>query len=99
MIATFFRWRIVEGKENEFKAAWSDVTKALKSHGSAGSALFVDDQGLYCALARWPNRATRDRAFAANPAPDESAILRDCVAETIERADMDEQTNLWNPIA
>ncbi len=96
MIATFFRWRIVSGKEREFETAWAAVTSALKRHGSAGSALFVDDQGHYCALARWPDRAMRDRAFLADPAPSESAILRDCVAETMERTDMDQRANLWD---
>lgn len=99
MIATLFRWRVVAGKEQKFEAAWASATVALKAHGSAGSALFVDDQGNYCALARWPDRATRDRAFAADPAPAKAAALRECVAETIERTDMDERENLWGGVA
>ena len=95
MFATFFEWRIRDGAEEQFEQAWADATEILKTHGSMGSALFRNDAGDYCAFARWPNRATRDAAFAAADLTDSGGAMRDAVTDTVHRIDLEQLRNLW----
>ena len=95
MIATFFHWRIREGRRDQFIAAWAAVTDALKADGSLGSALFEGEDGTFRALARWPDRATRDRAFAALSLPAASEAMHEAIAQTLQRVDCDERDNRW----
>ena len=95
MIATFFEWRVEPGREEHFRQSWAEVTRRLHAHGSKGSTLFQSADGNFCALARWPDRVTRDAAFAAETGNDASVRLRDLIGETIQRFDLDELDNLW----
>ena len=97
MFATYFRWTVTPGKEAEFAALWSEGTKALQLEGSLGSALFKGADGSYSAFARWPNRETRDRAFAKGVRPDIFEPFRACIQETISWDDVDLIENLWLP--
>ena len=95
MIATFFEWRVQPAREEQFREAWAEVTRGLHARGSRGSTLFRKSDGNFCALARWPDRETRDAAFTAEAGGDASLRLREAVGETIQRFDLDELTNLW----
>ena len=95
MFATFFEWRIRDGAERQFEQAWADATGILKTHGSMGSALFRNDEGHFCAFARWPDRATRDAAFAAAKLDESGAAMRDAVTDTVHRIDLEQVRNLW----
>lgn len=95
MIVTLFHWRLHPGARDRFVGHWAAVTELLKPHGSLGSALFEQPDGTLRAIARWPDRATRDAAFAADPAPEDSAAMRACIAQTIERVDLDAVRILW----
>ena len=96
MFATFFEWQILDGREAEFEEAWASVTRRLQARGSNGSSLFRTEAGNYCAFALWPDRATRDAAFAMDEIlPDDSAAMRACIGRTIHRMDMDRLANLW----
>lgn len=95
MIATFFEWRIEPEREAAFHAAWAEVTHRLQAHGSRGSTLFRKDSGHYCALARWPDAATRDAAFALEAESAASKCLRATLATTLQQIDLDEVDNLW----
>lgn len=58
MFAVIYRWRLVEGKEDEFLSAWSELTQEFRAtHGGLGSCLHRLDSGEYLAYARWPSRA------------------------------------------
>jgi quinol monooxygenase YgiN len=94
--ATFFEWQVLPGKEEEFARQWEVVTLALRAEGSHGSALFRGDGGTYYAFARWPDRATRDAAFAKNIVPAATEAMRACIADSRQRIDMDEQLNHWS---
>ena len=95
-LATFFEWEIIEGRETEFHEAWALVTKRLHARGSKGSSLFVNEAGHYCAFALWPDRQTRDVAFAMDEKlPADSEAMRACIARTIHRMDMDRLDDLW----
>lgn len=95
MIATFFEWSIPPGREDEFIAIWNEGTTLLREQGSLGSALFRGDNGIFYALARWPDRATRDAAFARTADAPVFVRMRACVTATLRRDDAEEISNLW----
>lgn len=96
MFATFFEWELLEGREEDFRVAWSSVTRRLQERGSKGSSLFVNEAGHYCAFALWPDRATRDATFAMDSElPEDTKAMRACIARSIHRMDMDQTDNLW----
>lgn len=95
MIAFLYRWRVKSGREDDFRAAWSDMTKALDDSGSLGSTLFQAGDGTTYALARWPNEDARNTAFSENLLPEALRIMRDSVVETFEPVRLTEIENLW----
>ena len=71
-------------------------TSTSFERGSKGSSLFVNEAGHYCAFALWPDRKTRDVAFAMDEKlPADSEAMRGCIARTIHRMDMDRLDDLW----
>ncbi len=95
MFSTYFEWTVKPGTEAEFVEFWTTGTEALRLAGSFGSALFIGEDGNYRAFARWPDRETRDRAFAKNIAHDNGDRFRDCILEEIRRDDLEQVVNLW----
>ncbi len=95
MFATFFQWTIHAGREEDFLQIWNEGTELLLRHGSLGSALFKGTDGKYSALARWPDRETRDAAFDAVRDADVFTRMRECVAETNRWDDVEQLSNLW----
>lgn len=95
MFATFFKWKVKSGFEDQFTALWSEGTKAYWLEGSLGSALFVGKDGDYRALARWPDKETRDRAFAKNIQPDVFSPFRECIEETLIWDEIELVEDLW----
>jgi hypothetical protein len=95
MMATYFAWQIKPGREAEFKRLWSAGTEALRGEGSLGSALFESGDGQFHAFARWPDRATRDTAFAKNMRPDIFGPMAACILETRVRQDMELVEDQW----
>jgi hypothetical protein len=94
LIATFFEWRIDSVHDQAFRDAWGEVTRELRSAGSLGSTLFRKSEGHYCALARWPDAATRDAAFAAAKDGAASTRLRATIGATLQRVELDEVEDL-----
>ncbi|KQN40508.1 hypothetical protein ASG37_01560 [Sphingomonas sp. Leaf407] len=94
-LATLFRWRVANAVRVAFEADWRIITEALLEQGSSGSALFDAGDGVLCALARWPDTATRDRAFAVLADDPRVAALRRHDAEPLERRDMTLIADLW----
>ncbi|WP_265570951.1 antibiotic biosynthesis monooxygenase [Sphingomicrobium nitratireducens] len=96
MMATFFEWKVDPDKEDQFRENWAAVTKRLHARGSKGSTLFRKEDGHFCAVALWPDKATRDAAFAMDETPQADTLaMREAVIDTIHRIDMDEIDNLW----
>ena len=95
MFVAVYRWRVKTGREDEFAHAWARVTVMVRSAcGSGGSALFRGDDGTYTAIARWPDRETRDRCSAAIDA--DLARMKECVDERFPEQRLDCVTNLWD---
>ena len=60
-----YRWRVEPHFADAFIAKWEETTIALGKHGGMGSLLGRTEDGLFAAIALWPDRETRDTAFAA----------------------------------
>ncbi|WP_265562348.1 hypothetical protein [Sphingomicrobium arenosum] len=97
MIATFFEWVIKEGMEAQFREGWEEVTAMLYPDGSFGSSLFTNEAGNLCAIALWPDKATRDAAFAPYlEAPTEAHLkMRAAVERSVHRIDLDCISEMW----
>lgn len=55
-----YRWRIKEGREDEFREAWAEGTRLIQERcGSGGAELFAGSDGTYFSLARWPSPVVR----------------------------------------
>ncbi|GAC1657445.1 MAG: hypothetical protein NVS4B3_23980 [Gemmatimonadaceae bacterium] len=97
MFIAIYRWRLKRGREHEFEQAWARMTTLIRQEcGSGGSALFRSDDGTYVAIARWPDRESRDRCVAA----DEAALtsMRDCIEYRLEEERLTAVNVLWSPL-
>ena len=80
-----YRWRLHEGSEADFRAAWAAMTKAIRrERGGLGSRLHLADDGWWVAYAAWPDRAHWEAMQAATQSilPDAAAVMRAAVAES-----------------
>mgnify|MGYP000942295384 CR=1 FL=1 len=85
MFTVLYRWRLIEGKEQQFIEAWSRVSDLYLQHrGSLGSRLHRGHDGLWYSYAQWPSAAARDAAFAG-PKLDEAASqrMREAIMESL----------------
>ncbi|MYW63767.1 hypothetical protein GTY65_06690 [Streptomyces sp. SID8379] len=81
MFAVIYRWRLHEGKEEQFAAGWHRVTLAIRAHcGSYGSRLHRADDGTWVAYARWPDAATREASPDVDP--EGVAMMREAISES-----------------
>lgn len=83
MFTVLYRWRLHEGKEQQFIDAWSRVSDLyLRERGSLGSRLHRGPGGLWYSYAQWPSAEARDATFAG-PKLDEAAAqrMREAIAE------------------
>ena len=83
--AVLYRWRLHEGAEASFVAAWSRVSDLLlSSRGSLGSRLHRGPEGLWYSYAQWPSAPARDESFAREPVdPEASRQMRAAIAESL----------------
>ncbi len=94
MFVAIYRWRLKAGREQEFAQAWERVTRLIvRECGSGGSALFRADDGTYAALARWPDRESRERCAARYD--EDLARMTDCIAERYPEQRLESVTDLW----
>lgn len=84
MVVYLYRWKLKSGLENQFRDAWSHVTKELRSKcGSLGSRLHRGDDGLYYGYAQWPNHETREKARLADPEVENARrLMREATEQT-----------------
>ena len=63
MFCIIYRFKIHQGKEEEFIKSWIEVTEAFKTHCNAlGSRLHKNKNCNYIAYAQWPSKEIRDKA-------------------------------------
>ena len=80
-----YRWRLHEGAEESFTAAWSRLSELLLSErGSLGSRLHRGPDGWWYSYAQWPSAQARDQAFAGEALdPEASRRMREAIAESL----------------
>ncbi|WP_374673091.1 antibiotic biosynthesis monooxygenase [Ideonella sp.] len=80
-----YRWRLREGKEQQFVEAWSRVTERLLAQGgSLGSRLHRGPDGWWYGYAQWPSAKAREDAFAGTPGdPEASRKMDEAVVERL----------------
>ena len=101
MKAAIYRWRVAPEDEEYFKQRWHDITSDIvRDHGGGGSRLHRAENGEWVAYARWPDKASRDKAFADySENPDRSIPQREGRAELIEEIWLDITDDLLLPEA
>ena len=69
-----YRWRLVPGREDEFRVAWERLTKSIREErGGLGSRLHRGHDGVWWAYAQWPSEAMWRAAMSAPSVDDEAA--------------------------
>lgn len=60
-----YRWAVADEHVAAFRQHWAEATDGLMTFASNGSLLGKAEDGSLIGIALWPDRETRDRAFAA----------------------------------
>jgi heme-degrading monooxygenase HmoA len=94
--AAFYHWKIKEGREADFEAAWEEVTRDGKERcGAHGAILHRCDDGTYAAYALWPDKKSREECWLGEPATTDAAKrLQDCVEREQAEVLMDEKRDM-----
>lgn len=95
MIVAAYRWRLKPGCREAFVQVWSQATLELRQRGSGGSSLFDAPDGTVWGLARWPDAATRDAAFAAPLPEDYRSRMDACIEERFDALELEAIADLW----
>ena len=97
MFVVMYRWRLKPGSEPTFREGWERITRLASARcGSLGSALLTGEDGVWCAIARWPSREAREACFAQVLDEHASAKMRDAVLERLPAVEMDMVVDLWH---
>ena len=100
MFVVVYRWRLRPEREAQFIRDWRDITVAAREkYGSWGSSLFEAHDGSYVAIARWPDRETRER-WVARKDHDTAARARmnAAIEQDFPPLELDTIADLWAPI-
>lgn len=82
MFGVFFKWRIKDGREQEFIAAWSELTMIIRSEcGGLGSRLHRCTDGHVFAYAQWPSE---QEWKSARPITERMNALRTVMAQSAD---------------
>jgi hypothetical protein len=96
-----YRWRLKPGCEDQFARDWRDITLvAREKFGSGGSSLFAAHDGSYVAIARWPDRESRERFTARKDTLTSAARARmnAAIEQDFPPLELDTLQDLWAPI-
>ncbi|MGB0953493.1 MAG: antibiotic biosynthesis monooxygenase family protein [Planctomycetota bacterium] len=97
--AVLYRWRLKEGTEAQFSAAWADITRFLREQrGALGSRLHRCDDGTWMAYAQWPTReAWSAMQGSASGVPEASRVMKECILESFEDLPLTPEVDLLIP--
>ena len=83
MHAIVYRWRVRDGREDAFAAAWARMTDTIRAGcGSFGSRLHRAEDGTWVAYALWPARAPWEACTPDNPAA--AAAMGEAIEEAFD---------------
>lgn len=100
MFVAVYRMRLKPGLEERYAKDWVDVTQvAIDHYGSGGSALFKGDDGVWTAIARWPDREARQRFFEREDFdPEQRARQQEAIVERLPTLELDGVIDMWTPL-
>ena len=79
-----YRWVLRAGMEEQFVAAWSRVTLALREEGgSLGSRLHRGPDGIWYGYAQWPSAVVRERAFDHPIDTEARRLMREAIEQDL----------------
>ncbi|MEZ5428600.1 MAG: antibiotic biosynthesis monooxygenase [Pyrinomonadaceae bacterium] len=83
MFVVLYRWRVKKGLEEEFSAAWDEITAYLfDNYDSLGSRLHRGNDGIFYAYAQWRSAEQRENAFAERPELEASEKMKRAIEES-----------------
>ena len=81
-----YRWKLVPGKEEQFRQGWEAMTVELRENaGALGSRLHRSDEGTWVAYAQWPSREAWEKAAVETAAADKG--MQQMVEAIAQRSD------------
>ena len=84
MFVMLYRWKLRLGKEEQFIAAWSDITDYFRREfDSLGSRLHLGDDGLYYAFAQWKSAEDLEKAFAESEEIEAGKRMSEAIEERL----------------
>lgn len=96
MFIALYRWKVKEGREQDFREGWRQRTEEIyRQAGSLGSRLHQAEDGTWVAYAQWPDRQTYD---AAQGVPVIDAGARTMFRESIEESYPDVYMNVTDDL-
>lgn len=70
MFAVIYEGTLKAGMEEQYKACWRTVADYfIQEAGALGSCLHKTHRGTWLAYSRWPDKATRDKAWPESALP------------------------------
>ena len=96
MFVAVYRMRLDPDLADQYAHDWHDATQvAIDQFGSGGSALFKADDGAWVAIARWPDRAARQRFFERAVDPVVRARQAAAITERLPTLELDCVDDMW----
>lgn len=81
-----YRWKLIEGREEEFRAAWEDLSgQYMQLRGQRSAKLVEGDDNVWVGKAVWPDQETYLMALERGvPDPQAANRMNAAVAERLE---------------
>lgn len=97
MFVAIYRMRLAPGSEDQYAKDWAEATQvAIDRYGSGGSALFKGDDGVWTAIARWPDRESRQRFFnRPGIDPEQRARQQAAIIERLPTLELESVIDMW----
>jgi len=89
--AVIYRWRVDPSKEDQFRKAWEEITRAIRDFdGGLGSRLHKASDGTWLAYAQWPDRERWEQAGAGTESTREAMqLFRDAIEERLPHIELE----------
>jgi Antibiotic biosynthesis monooxygenase len=98
MIAILYRWKLKEDKIDQFIAAWSEITLALREdHGGLGSRLHLGEDGFFYGYAQWNSLRAREIAFANFASNKARKLMLEAIVESFPEVILEVKKDLLLP--
>ena len=96
--AVIYRLRLKKARVKRYQVLWNELVDYFKSEcGAVGSCLHQAEDGMWVAYSRWPDQATRDKAWPKDKPPSQYLPKR-IQAIILEMKSCSDQRYRFDPI-